>query len=61
MICVFALDTATGRDSQTGSVASMLIVVVIVYDWRTRGRPRRADAYGCPHILTNMVDYQMNS
>jgi hypothetical protein len=29
-----------------GLVASMLIVVAIVYDWRTRGRPHKAYIYG---------------
>jgi hypothetical protein len=38
-----------------GLVATMLIVVAIVYDWRTRGRPHKAYIYGGLLVLLEVL------
>ena len=38
-----------------GLVACLLIVVAIVYDWRTRGRPHKAYVYGGLLLLIDLI------
>lgn len=38
-----------------GLVADLLIVVAMVHDWRSRGRPHRVYLYGLPLIVANQV------
>lgn len=38
-----------------GLVADLLIVVALVHDWRTRGRPHRVYVYGLPLAILNQL------
>jgi hypothetical protein len=45
-------------DGVTGGVSggwSLLIVVAIVYDWRTRGRPHKVYVYGGALVLLQLL------